>query len=193
MITNGYATIAQVKEALRVYDPIDDSLIELAIEAASREIDAYCGRVFYSTTATRTYRPESSYLCLIDDLISLTSLKTSINSQWDTTWTSDKYQLEPTNGVQYGLVQPYNRIRTIDDYWFPIDLENTVQVTGVFGWTPLPADVQLACVIQSQRLFKRFDSPLGIVGMGDMGSIRVSRVDSDVQALLSPYVRVSVA
>lgn len=193
MITNGYATIAQVKDALRVSDSIDDSLIELAIEAASREIDAYCGRVFYQTTATRTYRPESSDLCLIDDLVTLTSLKTSINQQWDTTWAANDYQLEPTNGVQYGLVQPYNRIRAIDDYWFPVELENTVQVVGVFGWASVPADVRLACVIQAQRLFKRFDSPLGVVGMGDMGSIRVSRVDSDVQALLSPYVRMAVA
>jgi hypothetical protein len=42
-------------------------------------------------------------------------------------------------------------------------------------------------------LFKRFDSPLGVLGMGDMGSIRVSRVDSDVQALLAPYMKVTFA
>ena len=64
MITNGYATIQQVKDALRVTDAIDDSLIELSIEAASREIDAYCRRVFYSTTATRTYKTDSNFVLI---------------------------------------------------------------------------------------------------------------------------------
>jgi hypothetical protein len=51
----------------------------------------------------------------------------------------------------------------------------------------------MACVILAQRLFKRFDSPLGVVGMGDLGAIRVSRIDSDIQALLAPYQKVSIA
>ena len=195
MITNGYATIQQVKDALRVTDAIDDSLIELSIEAASREIDAYCQRVFYSTTATRTYTPDSSFLCSIDDLVSLTSLKTSTNTSWDTTWGASDYQLEPTNGISGGLTQPYNRIRAVNLFTFPVLTvpEVTVQVTGVFGWSAVPMDVRIACILQAQRLFKRFDSPLGVVGMGDLGSIRVSRVDSDVQALLAPYVKVSFA
>lgn len=193
MITNGYATIQQVKDALRVTDAIDDSLIELSIEAASREIDAYCQRVFYSTTATRTYKTDSSFLCAIDDLVSLTSLKTSTTTAWDTTWSTSDYQLEPTNGISGGLTQPYNRIRAINTLVFPILPEVTVQVAGVFGWSAVPMDVRIACILQAQRLFKRFDSPLGVIGMGDLGSIRVSRVDSDVQALLAPYVKVSFA
>lgn len=193
MITNGYATIQQVKDALRVTDAIDDSLIELSIEAASREIDAYCQRVFYSTTATRTYAVDSNFVCEIDDLVSLTTLKTSTSTSWDTTWGASDYQLEPTNGISGGLTQPYTRIRAINTYTFPIEPYVTVQVAGVFGWSAVPMDVRIACIIQAQRLFKRFDSPLGVVGMGDLGSIRVSRVDSDVQALLAPYVKVSFA
>jgi hypothetical protein len=69
----------------------------------------------------------------------------------------------------------------------------TVQVAGVFGWSAIPVDVRMACVILAQRLFKRFDSPLGVVGMGDLGAIRVSRIDSDIQALLAPYQKVSIA
>jgi hypothetical protein len=69
----------------------------------------------------------------------------------------------------------------------------TVQIAGVFGWSAVPVDVRLACVILSQRLFKRFDSPTGVLGMGDLGVIRISRIDSDIQALLAPYQKVSVA
>lgn len=38
-ITNGYATLADVKAAFRIQDTVDDTLLELSIESASREID----------------------------------------------------------------------------------------------------------------------------------------------------------
>ena len=200
MITNGYCTIQQVKDALRISDAVDDSLLELSIEAASREIDAYCQRVFYSTTATRTFVPDNSYVVQIDDLVSITSLKTSTDNSWDTTWGASDYQLEPTNGIVDGLAQPFTRIRAVGNnvfpygnYVVPMLHPNTVQVTGVFGWSAIPLDVRMACILQAQRLFKRFDSPLGVLGMGDLGTIRVSRVDSDVQALLAPYMKVTYA
>jgi hypothetical protein len=199
-IENAYCTIQQVRDALRITDSVDDSLLELSITAASREIDAYCQRVFYSKTATRTFVPDNSYVVQIDDLVSITSLKTSTDNSWDTTWGASDYQLEPTNGIAGGLAQPFTRIRAVGNnvfpygnYVVPMLYPNTVQVTGVFGWSAIPLDVRMACILQAQRLFKRFDSPLGVLGMGDLGTIRVSRVDSDVQALLAPYMKVTYA
>jgi hypothetical protein len=91
-------------------------------------------------------------------------------------------------------------MRAVGNYYFPFGSfpspmlrTHTVQVTGSFGWSAVPLDVRMACILQAQRLFKRFDSPLGVAGFGDMGVIRVSRVDTDVQALLAPYVKVSYA
>lgn len=46
-ITNGYATLAEVKSALRITDSVDDTLLEMAVESASRLIDGYAGRFFY--------------------------------------------------------------------------------------------------------------------------------------------------
>jgi hypothetical protein len=199
-ITNGYCTLYQVKQALHISDTTDDVLLELAIEAASREIDSYCQRVFFQTTATRTFEPQSSYVCEIDDLVSVTSVKTSTDNTWDTVWGANDYQLEPTNGIVGGLAQPYNQLRAVGNNIFPYGIfvqpmirPNTVQVVGVFGWSAVPMDVRMACILMSLRLFKRYDSPLGIAGMGDLGAIRVSRVDSDVQALLAPYMKVTYA
>ena len=48
-ITNGYASLTEVKAALRITDTIDDSLLEMAIESASRLIDGYASRQFYSS------------------------------------------------------------------------------------------------------------------------------------------------
>ena len=118
-ITNGYATLAQVKAALRITDSVDDSLLEMAIESASRAIDQYTARNFYNAgTAVRYYAPSDSLNVEIDDMISLVSLQTMSDDEqvYDTTWASDDYQLEPLNGIVDGISQPYNHIRAVGDY-----------------------------------------------------------------------------
>jgi hypothetical protein len=42
----------------------------------------------------------------------------------------------------------------------------------------------------AQRQFKRYDSPLGVTGFGELGVIRVSRIDPDVESLVAPFRRV---
>lgn len=187
-ITNGYSTLAQVKAALRITDSVDDSLLEMAVESASRAIDQYTNRSFYNAgTAVRYYAPADSLNVEIDDLISLSSLQTMSDDEvvYDTTWASDDYQLEPLNGIVDGIAQPYNHIRAIGDYTFlTLSGEATVKVTGVWGWNAVPIQVTQATVIQASRIFKRLDSPLGIIS-GELGSMRVgSRLDPDVAQLV---------
>lgn len=194
-VTNGYASLADVKAALRITDAIDDALIELSIEAASREIDGYCDRVFYSTTTTRVYFPESPTVVETDDIVSVTTLKTlGTDDTFSITWGVADYQLEPLNGVVGGLTQPYTRVRAIDDLLFD-DLTTTasVQVVGVFGWASVPTAIRQACTLLAMRQFKRYDSPTGVMGFGDMGVVRVGRVDPDIEALLAPFKKVAYA
>lgn len=187
-ISNGYATLAQVKAALRITDSVDDSLLEMAIESASRAIDQYTARNFYNAgTAIRYYAPSDSLNVEIDDMISLVSLQTMSDDEqvYDTTWGSDDYQLEPLNGIVDGISQPYNHIRAVGDYtYLTLAGEATVKVTGVWGWSAVPIQVTQATVIQASRIFKRLDSPLGIIS-GELGSMRVgSRLDPDVAQLV---------
>jgi hypothetical protein len=197
-ITNGYCSLADLKAALRVQDSIDDSLLELAIESASREIDGYCERVFYSTTGTRVYAPTNIYTVTTDDIISVTTLKSSSDGvTYDITWATSDYQLEPLNGVAGGLVTPFTRIRATGNYLMPsfsvgtfYELEALIQVVGVFGWSAVPAEIRLATVILAMRLFKRLDAPLGMIS-NDLGSMRVGRFDPDVEALVAPFRKVS--
>ena len=201
-ISNGYATLADVKAAFRIIDDVDDTLLELSIESASREIDGWCERVFYNAgTATRVYVPTDSFLVETEDLISVSTLKTSSTGDtFDTTWSAPgDYQLEPLNGISGGLTVPRNRIRAIGSYVFPLwDPRNinaheaTVQVIGVFGFEAIPTAVKQACIILSQRGFKRYDTPLGIT-YDELGAMRVGRVDPDVEKLLSPYKKVRMA
>ena len=192
-ITNGYATLAEVKAALRISDTIDDTLLETAIESASRLVDGYAGRNFYSAgTAVRYYAPATNIITEIDDLQTLTSLEVSgnLNGTFDQTWSATDYQLEPLNGKVDGLTGwPYTTIRAVGQFAFGTNIgEASVKVTGVWGWAAVPTAVKQATVIQASRIFKRLDSPLGVLSSPDLGYIRVgTRLDPDVQQLVEPY------
>lgn len=199
-VVNGYATLAQVKAAARITDTVDDALIELSIEAASREIDGYCQRSFFNAgTATRFFVPEDAFITLTDDVISVSEVVTADDADvFATVWTADDFQLEPVNGIVSGLEHPYTQLRAVGDYLFPswVSITGrtaTVKVTGVWGWPAVPTAVRQSCVLLSMRQFKRYDSPMGVLGFGDLGAVRVGRVDPDVEALLMPFRKVSVA
>lgn len=197
-ITNGYTNLNEVKQAMSIpaSDTIDDTMIEIAIESASRAIDAYTNRNFYSSgTATRYYSPTSNYVCDTDDISEFIHVKTMDSTdQYLIDWQTTDYQLEPLNNSVDGMYTPYTRIRAIGDNLFqPLNGEATVEVRAVFGYTPMPIQIKQACIIQASRLFKRLDSPLGVAGFGDLGVIRVSsRLDPDVAMLIDPYRRVKV-
>jgi hypothetical protein len=205
MINQGYATRNQVKAALRigVGDTLDDDLIDNCVGAASRLIDGYCNRRFWQTgtAETRVYQAEDSFYCSIDDIagtaLTLRS-STQADGTFDLTWKVSDYQLEPLNGNLDGLTWSYDKIRAVGDYLFPTVNANygeqaLVQVTAVFGWPSVPEPVTQATIIQASRIFKRYDSPLGVVGFGDLGQIRVSRyLDPDMAQLVEPYRRMRI-
>lgn len=195
-ITNGYASLTTVKAAARITDAVDDTLLEMAVESSSRMIDGYCGRRFYTAgTETRYYRPRDSYVCEVDDLAGTAiTVKSSsaVNGTYDITWAPTDYQLEPLNRSTEGLTQPITALRAIDTYLFTYDHtgEASVEVTGVYGYgTAVPKAVEQATILLALRQYKRFDSPLGVAGFGDMGAVMVRKIDPDVQAMLMPYRR----
>jgi hypothetical protein len=200
-ITNGYCTLADVKAAARITDNLDDALIELSIEAASREIDAYTERIFYQVSGSRVFVPRGTTVCEIDDLVTATKVETADDGViFDTTFTATDYQLAPLNGIASGLPQSFTQVWAIGDNVFPIwnnvtglGSPATVKVTGTWGWAAIPTAIKQACVILAMRQFKRYDSPLGIAGFGDLGVIRVGAVDPDVQSLLMPFRKVRAA
>lgn len=204
-ITNGYATRNQVKAALRIgtADTLDDDLIDNCVGAASRLIDGYCNRRFWQsgTAEARVYQAEDSFYCSIDDVAGTAiTLKTSSQADgtFDVTWKVSDYQLEPLNGNLDGLTWSYDKIRAVGDYLFPTVNANygdqaLVQVTAIFGWPSVPEPVTQATIIQASRIFKRYDSPLGVAGFGDLGAIRVSRyLDPDMAQLVEPYRRMRI-
>ena len=191
-ITNGYTTLNDVKVALNLEDSIDNAAIELAIATASRMIDDYCGRFFYTdgtegAPATRYYTPTDYYILPVDDFVSISEIATDDNFDrtYGSVWTADDSMFEPVNNPSRGW--PMSRILAVGSYVFPWNLPQSVRVKGIFGWSAVPYEVKTAAKIQSSRLFLRNQSPFGIAGNTDMGTVRLAaKLDADVEALLRP-------
>ena len=192
-----YVALEEIKHTLELSNlTYADNDLSLAITAASRGIDDYCGRQFTSggTAEVRYYTAcHASYL-EIDDLISMGTLQSDYNGDgtFETTWTvGTDYVLEPQNAPAYA--KPYDKIRILyprTSLRFPIYV-GSVKVTGQFGWATVPAPIKQATTIMAERFLKRSrDAPFGVVGVGfDNIAVRISSVDPDVKFLLEPYVK----
>lgn len=190
-ITNGYCTLAESKAVLRLTDSADDTLLENCIEGASRRVDGYCGRFFYTTNQTVQLFPVNEYSVNIPDLSTSSGLivKTDSagNGTFTTTFSASDFYLEPTDVALQG--RPFNRITIKGNKTFPFLYQPprpSVEVTGTFGFPSIPDDVREATLLLTIRGFGRYNAALGVVGFGDM-AIQVRAVDPDVRDLLSPY------
>lgn len=206
-IANGYCTLAEVKGFVGIPagDTADDTLLELAVESASRAIDAFTDRRFWVDSAVvaryYTVTADDEALEIPDGITTTTGLLVKTDEDGDgvyeTTWTlNTDFRLEPVNAAADGL--PWTRIVAVGDRLFPRSTGSTtddyyraVEVTSKGGWTTVPSPVKQACLIQAARLWKRKDAPFGVAGSVDLGSeLRLlSALDPDVQVLLGAYRR----
>lgn len=197
-ITNGYCTLQELKVRLDITDSDDDAILESNIGAVSRQIDGWCGRVFYARDEqTRYYTAERNDYLVVDDIQaesgSITSIKTDGDGDrtYEDTWATTDYDLEPYNAENSdNPVYTYIRPAPDGDYAFP-SVRKSVQIIGDFGYNAVPATIKEACLLQSERLFKRKDAPFGVAGGGPNAQmILIDKLDGDVQLLISRYKRV---
>jgi hypothetical protein len=183
-ITNGYTTLLAVKDELGRSDVANDTRIEAAINAASRQIDDYTGRRFWqdSTVQTREFYADDSYELVssvgsVLDISTTTGLIVKIDETdtgaYGTTLTiNTHFVLTPPNAADDS--EPFTGIRLVDSvYRFPMYARPGVQVTAKFGWATVPDPVAQACLIQSVLLYKATDAALGGLSFGDGSFLRV--------------------
>jgi hypothetical protein len=193
----GYVELPLVKSALGKMTADDrDDLILQAIAAASRWIEGRCGRRFYpdraATARTFPVVGQSLYdacdqVLLVDDIASADDLAVSTGSTGS--WTPvTGWDTGPDNAFAVGL--PVTQLRSRRG-WLP--LSGRVQVTARWGWPAVPDDIAQAALLQATRLYRRKDSPQGVLGNSEWGPTRVSRSDPDVEALIAPYVIFAIA
>lgn len=173
-----------------IADQADDRTIEIAIEAVSREIDNDTHRRFFTTAndEVRYYHSEDGQALFTEDILSITELAsdTAGNRTYSTVWAATDYDKLPDNAVLNG--KPYTYLMTAPNgrYNFAASRRGN-RITGKFGYsTTAPAVVHEACLIQSARIFKRKDSPLGVMGSPDTGYVRLKdELDPDVKRMLN--------
>lgn len=189
-IVNGYATLAELKARLGISDTTDDTVLEAVIEAASRAIDGETGRVFYATTDTRYFTAEDVDLLFVDDLLSVTTLKTDQDGDrtYETTWSVTDYDLEPYNVTPYTRIQiAHNGIRS-----FPT-IRRSVEIAGSWGYAATAPDaINEACLLMAARLFKRKGAPFGVLQNPELGTARIPQIDPDVKLLIRPFIRMDL-
>lgn len=198
-ITNGYCTLAELKTRLSITDTNEDAVLEPLVESVSRAIDDWCGRQFYAASQTRYYTPQYRDRLLIDDLLSVTTLKTDEDGDgtFETTWATTDYYLGPYNAQLESVPQPYTDVEasSAGRYWFPVGQPRGVQIVGSFGFSATtPTVVKNACLFQAALEHRSSDAPLGSSGNDDIGqTVRLTGLHPVTRRLLEPYRRITVA
>lgn len=202
-INQFYTSVEEVKDRLNITDTQSDLQLTLAVQAAARSIESYCGRHFYQSVQTRTYMPYTLYELPIDDLVSVTSfaVDTTGTGVFDQTWTQNvDYELEVGPGefnVQgSGEARPYTQVRAINasgggkffPFVWPFSRLDRVQIVGVWGWPSVPFGVKQAAIQVASEYFKLKDSPFGLAGTSEFGVVRVPKINPYVAKLLVHYI-----
>ncbi|GAA2108714.1 phage gp6-like head-tail connector protein [Streptomyces synnematoformans] len=193
-MANEYGTLAELKLRLSVEtsDTSRDTLLSSALAAASRSIDKTTGRRFWLDPAPvqRTFRVHGRVareadgdLLLVDDIGDTAGMV--VERGGGTTWSAVAgYETAPENALADGL--PLTGLRLLYGSWGAGTAR--VRVTARFGWPEVPDDITEATLIQAARLYRRKDSPEGVMGSAEWGVVRLSRRDPDVWALIEPFV-----
>jgi hypothetical protein len=207
--TDTYCTLAQLRAELgyATSETADDTKLSIAINAASRQIDGYCGQRFWQdpSPVTRTFFPYDSNLLDVtidggDGIATMTSLALDTGDTGSYSTAVTDYLLRPTNHTTLGV--PVTEIYlpgTSYLYNRSSYGRATVQVTAQFGWPAIPDDITKACLIQAAALFKAKDAVFGAVALGDTGAaMRVRPLNPMAAGLLDgslagvPYRRAAV-
>lgn len=199
-ITNGYCTLAEIKAFVNIVDSNDNDELEDAVNSASRQIDAYCGRKFYADGATsaKVYRTRNPYMVVVDDISTSTGLvlkyDDSDDGTYETTVASTDFILLPLNGEAFGIDGlGFTSIELLTDgpHEFPTTHTNNrprIEVTANWGFAAVPEPVRQACLMLSSENFAMRNTPLGIAGVGEFGVLAV-RQNRQITRMLDPYRR----
>ena len=198
-MTVAYATLAELKAFVGIptADTADDTILTMALDAATTQVDQFADRTFTAGVGTRYYTATDGGRLEVDPISTLTGLVVATDENGDgtyeTTWTiNTDFRMEPVNAAAAG--DPWTRIIGLGTRQFPrLQYRPGVSVTASFGWPggTAPAAVKNATLIQASRLFKRKDAPFGVAGSVEFGSeVRLlAKLDPDVESLLKPYRR----
>jgi hypothetical protein len=193
-VANEYVTLDELKAQFGI-EPADDARdaeLNRARASASRSIDKTTGRRFWldEEPVQRVFNPRGRIvretdgeLFLVDDIGSAAGLvvETGSGASWSAV---TGYESSPDNALAEG--RPVTGLLRVFGTWGTST--SRLRITAQFGWPAVPDDIHEAALILASRLFKRKDSPEGIIGSAEWGVRNLSRRDPDVWNLIEPYI-----
>ncbi len=198
-----YCTVAQLEDWMvrdQAFNTEDLAQAAIAITSASRAIDLWCNRQFGVTTSQPRFYDGESAIFLdcgraipVDDLMTAPTVVTDIANDglYSTSMTlGTDYELWPYNAASENRPWTHLVLSPRATTYFPWT-RRAIRVTGLFGWSSVPAAVTQACLIQASRFMVRRDSAFGVAGSPDLGNeLRLQAgLDVDVQTALQAYKR----
>ncbi|MEM9773333.1 MAG: phage head-tail connector protein [Chloroflexota bacterium] len=183
-ITNGYATLQEVKDELGIADNTEDTQLERNIEAASRVIDGVkAPLVFYTTSGDEVFQAHfADELHITKPCVSVSAVAIDSGGDWSYATT-----LPTADYVTEGSPIHTIRLNPSAANRFPLAARG-VRVTGVWGYSDsVPTAIQEACVMIAKRLYKRKDAVLGVLGSTPVknAEIQYAKNDPDIMLLLN--------
>lgn len=184
-----YATLTQVKDYLGITASVsDDNLLNDLILRAEGLIDAYTGRSFTATTATKYFSyddTDGQFLMLYgDDLLTVTKLTNADGVEI----AAADYKLLPRNETPKWLIK-------LDESqsWNFQDDDSEISVAGTWGYAATaPVDIEHACVRLVAFIYRQKDTSADIdrpMVTGDGVTIMPTNLPADVTRLLDRYKR----
>lgn len=186
-------------------DTTDDAVLETIVESVSRAIDDWTGRRFYAATQTRYYTAVRADRLLVDDLLSVTTIRTDEDGDgtFETTWAASDYLLAPFNAQLESVPQPYTTVLVSPngDHWFPCGVLRGVEIAGSWGFSSTtPKAVEQACLFQAAHERRTSFAPMGnFEALGAVGGsefaqqTRLTSLHPVTRRLLETYRRPVVA
>jgi hypothetical protein len=199
-ITNGYCTQNELKGFVGIptSDSGDNDLLDDAVNAASRQIDAFCGRIFYAqgSATARKFFTNDPYRLRVDDISSETGLVVKLDDDDDGTFevtvASTEFQLLPINGVVGGiLISPFYIVELFSggSQEWPMDYSSNrprAEVTAKWGFPSVPEQIRQATLMLSSELFAMRNAPLGVAGVGDFGVVNIQQ-NREITRMIAPF------
>ena len=199
-ITNGYCTQNELKGFVGIptSDSGDDDLLDDAVNAASRQIDAFCGRIFYAQGAAtaRKFFTNDPYRLRVDDISSETGLVVKLDDDDDGTYevtvASSEFQLLPINGVVGGiLISPFYIIELFSggSQEWPMNFSSNrprAEITAKWGFPSVPEQIRQATLMLASELFAMRNAPLGVAGVGDFGVVNIQQ-NREITRMIAPF------
>lgn len=200
-----YGTLADVRAILTSSATYSDAAVNAALARTTAPIDQFTGQFFDARSKSLTVDGEGAHLLRLYDR--------SDDGRVAAARIVSVSQVDTTNGIYTTLIPAYAYTAKVG--WFAIRLRNITQdwdegcdnyvVTGTFGYSSVPADVQRAAVLLAIRDLEtglvlpssKFHADESNSSMGGASSSKAPHVydfthstgDADADRLLSPWRR----